>query len=64
MIGAVDTNILLDVLIPEARVLETSEQLLGGLPAEVNLKIAFIINPRAAKALRLTIAPDVMYGTT
>lgn len=40
----------------------------GGHPAEISVevtsKIALVINPRAAKALRLMIAPDVMYGTT
>jgi putative ABC transport system substrate-binding protein len=33
----------------------------GELPVEVNPKIEFVINLRTAKALGLTIAPEVLY---
>jgi putative ABC transport system substrate-binding protein len=33
----------------------------GDLPVEVNPKIEFVINLKTAKALRLTIAPEVLY---
>ena len=31
------------------------------LPAEVNTKVEFVINLKMAQALRLTIAPQVLY---
>jgi len=34
------------------------------IPVEVNAKIEFIINLKAAKALGLTIAPEVLYQAT
>ena len=33
----------------------------GEIPVEVNSKIEFVINLKTAKALGLTIAPEVLY---
>ena len=34
------------------------------IPMEVNSKIEFVVNLKAAKALGLTIAPEVLYQAT
>jgi predicted nucleic acid-binding protein len=43
MISAVDTNILLDVLIPEARAMETSQQLLDASLRQGSLVIGEVV---------------------